>query len=78
MSSISLLTQVRALGDVNKATASPTRGGGLHAQSRFLPMLGPWVMQIKLSLHHLEEVACDLNLGALLGAQRYYLEARLV
>ena len=32
-------------------------------------MLGPWVMQVKLLLHHLEGMACELNLSALLGAR---------
>ena len=35
----------------------------MRPQSRSLPELRPWVMRIKLPLHHLEEVACELNLA---------------
>ena len=65
MSSISLFTQAEALGDMNKGAASPPQGGGLRAQSRLLPRLGPWVMRIKLPLNHLKKVACELNLAFL-------------
>ena len=60
---ISLITQAEALGDANKVTASPPQGGGLRAQSRLYPRLRPWVMRIKVLLHHLGEVVCELNLA---------------
>ena len=107
MNSISLLTQVKDLGDANKVFASPPQWGGLQAQSRSLPKSGTWVtyeysyrfttlrrwlarsislltqvgdlgdMWIRLSFHHLEEMACKLNLHALWGS-RYYPETILI
>ena len=62
------------LGNENRVAASPPRGGGLRAQSYFSPRIGPWVVRIKLPLHHLEEVACELNLSASFGSSHYYLE----
>ena len=61
MSSVSLCTQVEAVGDANKVAASPPQGGVLQAQFHFVPRLRPWVTQIRLSLHHLGEVAYELN-----------------
>ena len=63
MSSFLLSTQVGALGNRDKGATSPPRGGGLRGLSRFLPRLGPWVTRIKVPLHHLDEVACELNLA---------------
>ena len=61
MSSISPSTQAKTLGDANKGAAPPPRGGGMQAQSPSLPRLRPWVTQIKVLLHHLREMACELN-----------------
>ena len=67
MSPISLFTQVEAFRDENKFAASPPQGGGLRAQSRYLPRLRAWVSQTKFPLHHLREMACELNLAIYLG-----------
>ena len=40
------LSRAETLGNMNKIAASPTREGGLRAQSRFSPRLRPRVMQI--------------------------------
>ena len=63
MSSISLFTRAKASDDADKGAASPPRGGGLRAQSRSLLELRPQVTQIRLSLHHLGEVAWEVYLG---------------
>ena len=62
MSLISLTPKAKALGDVKKAAASPPRVGDLRAQFCSPLRLRPWVMRIRLPLHHLEEVACEINL----------------
>ena len=49
VSSISLFTEVEALGLVNKVATWPPRGGGLWAQSHYLPRLKPWVTQAKVA-----------------------------
>ena len=67
MSSISLLTQAKALVDANKVAASPPQEGGLRVQSHSAPRLKPCVTRIKFPLHHLEEVACELNLASYPG-----------
>ena len=62
------------MGDPNKSVASSSMEGGLRAQSRFSHRLGPWVTRIKVLLHHLREVACELNLGAPFGSSHYHPE----
>ena len=63
MSSILLCTRVEALGDVNKVATLPPRGVGLRVEFYSLLRLRPRVMRIRLSLHHLGEVVCGLNLN---------------
>ena len=74
MSTISFSTQAVASSDANKVATSPPWGGGLGAQSRLLPKLRPRVTRVKSPLHHIEEVACELNLGAPFGSSHYYPE----
>ena len=64
-SSISLFTQAKALGDANKVAGSPPRRGNCKLNLTPYP---------KLPLHHLKEMACELNLGALFGSSCYYPE----
>ena len=63
MNSIFLYTRAKASSEVSKVAASSRRGGGLRTQSRFIPGLRPQVMRVKLPLHHLEEVAWEVNLA---------------
>ena len=74
MSSTLLFTHAGALSDANKVSTSPPWGDGLRSQSRSLPRLGPWVRRIRSPLHHLAEVACELNLGDPFGSSHYYPE----
>ena len=51
------------MGEENKVITSPPQGDGLRPHSCSLPRLRPWVTRIKLQIHHLGEVACELNLA---------------
>ena len=63
MSLISPFTWAEALSDASKVATSASLGGGLQAQSLPLPKLRPQVMRVRLPLHHLGEVACELDLA---------------